>query len=161
MSMGKLMRQWKYFIFCFWCSYYTTLQLLISLIYTLKYALNETSHFYYFFFWGKKFVLRSVLGWDRVGDGMAAQEWGDICIPMAEPCWGFPGWSTLMYDRNQQNILIILQFKINLKKKKEVFLGSPDVRSWENFPISSDPSEIHISVVKSLVMVKWCINFSH
>lgn len=73
--MGKLTEAMEifYILFLVWLLH-NSVQLLMSLIYTLKYALDEMSHFYYFFFWGKKFVLRSVFGWDRVGDGMAAQE---------------------------------------------------------------------------------------
>ena len=140
MSMGKLIKTMEIFYVFLVQLLYNSVQLLTSLTYTLKYVLNETCHIFIIFsFGGKKFVLRSVCGWDRVGGGMAAQEWGDICIPMADPRWGFPGWSMLMYERNQYNILIIIQLEIHLKKKKEVFLGSPDVRSWENLPISSDP----------------------
>ena len=49
-------------------------------------------------------------GWDGVGEGSEAQEAGNICIPLAYPCW-----------RNQHNIVIILQLKINkfLIKKAE------------------------------------------
>jgi len=27
-------------------------------------------------------------GWDRVGDGREFQKAGDICVPMADSCWG-------------------------------------------------------------------------
>ena len=95
----NLLEQWKYFIFCFWCAYYTTVQSLKSLMYTLKCALNKTFNiFMVFYFGGGK-----VLYW-------------------------------------------------------EVFLSGPDVRG---FPISLVLPEIYISIVKSLVMVKQCINFSH
>ena len=46
-------------------------------------------------------------GWDAVGRRKEAPEGGDICRPM------------LMYGRNQHNIMIILQLKINKFFKKE------------------------------------------
>ena len=27
-------------------------------------------------------------GWDGVGDGREVQKGGDVCIPVADPCWG-------------------------------------------------------------------------
>ena len=39
------------------------------------------------------------------GGEMEVQEEGDICISMADSCW--------IYGRNQHNIVIVLQLKIN------------------------------------------------
>ena len=45
--------------------------------------------------------------WDREGDGMEVQKGGDICIPMADSCWGLA--------KKQQNSVKQLSFnkKIN------------------------------------------------
>ena len=42
-------------------------------------------------------------GWDGEGDGREVQKEGNICIPMADSCWGL--------TENNKILLIILQLK--------------------------------------------------
>ena len=37
-----------------------------------------------------------VEGWNGVGDGREVQEGGDICIPMADPCWCMAETNTIL-----------------------------------------------------------------
>ena len=53
-------------------------------------------------------------GWDGERDGREVQKWGDICIPMADSCWG-------LTENSKIHKAIILQLKINKLKKKTEF----------------------------------------
>ena len=37
-------------------------------------------------------------GWDGEGGGREVQEWGDICIPMADLCWSLAETNTILYS---------------------------------------------------------------
>ena len=62
------------------------------------------------------------------------------------------GWSMLMYDRNQHNIVIILQLKINTLRKKKYhkqnFPGDPVVKNpFANLgDMGSNPSPVRFHV---------------
>jgi len=49
--------------------------------------------------------------WDGEGDGTEVQKEGDICIPIADSCWG-------LTENSKIHKAIILQLKINKLKKK-------------------------------------------
>ena len=96
MSVGKLIKTMEifYIYFLVWLLH-NSVRLLTSLTYRLNYALNETCHiFIIFFFGGKKFVLRSVLGgigwevgWLLKSEGTYVYLWLiHVGASLADPC---------------------------------------------------------------------------
>ena len=41
-------------------------------------------------------LCNSLEGWDGVGGGKKAEEGGDICIPMTDPCWCMAKTNTIL-----------------------------------------------------------------